>query len=339
MDQSGGSAPRSLVHILTSGLRTRWRALLLLLLAALLGSTAALAQERRYNIVFIPKSSDQVFWDLMRSGVDKAVAEEPQISLTWRGPAYNDDTDSQIRILQLYTRPGIDAIILTPTDRTRLLDPVKKVVALGTKVIVVDSSLDGDYHLNDITTDNYASGRMAARQLATLLNQRGKVLLFRTVAGSASTDDRARGFLDQLKEQSPQIKVLADVYGGGSAGKSRSSAAELLRQHPDADGIFAVNESSTEGMLRALRDAGLAGKPRFIGFDSTPLLLEGIDKQEIHGLLIQNPARMGYLSIKAALAAIHNAPISPRLIHTEAVLVTRDNYKQPDIVKLMCVRC
>ena len=61
------------------------------------------AKDKDLNIVFIPKSSDQVFWDIMRSGVDEAIKEvktQNNIALTWRGPSYNDDTDAQIRILQ-----------------------------------------------------------------------------------------------------------------------------------------------------------------------------------------------------------------------------------------------
>lgn len=34
------------------------------------------------HIVFIPQSSDQVFGDLMRAGVDRAVQEDPRIKLT-----------------------------------------------------------------------------------------------------------------------------------------------------------------------------------------------------------------------------------------------------------------
>lgn len=311
----------------------------LLFIVPLLALSVAHGAPPPLNIVFIPKSSDQVFWDLMRSGVDQAVAEEGNISLTWRGPAYNDDTDSQIRILQLYIKPGVDAIILTPTDRTRLVDSVKKVVQLGIKLIVVDSGIDGQYQQNFITTDNFASGQQAAQQLAGLLGGKGRVLVFRTVAGSASTDDRAAGFLAYMKANAPGIRVIADAYGGGSAGKARHSASALLKQHPDIDGLFAVNESATDGMLRALREAGRAGKPRFIGFDSTEFLLQGLEQKHIDGLIIQDPHQMGYLAIKAAVAAIRNTPLEPDTIHTRTVMVTRDNYKQADIRKMMCVRC
>lgn len=305
----------------------------------LLALCTAQAAEKDVNIVFIPKSSDQVFWELMRIGVDKAVKEDGHVKLTWRGPEHNDDTDSQIKIVQLYTKPGVDAILIAPTDRARLVESVQKAVALGIKVIAVDSGLDGNQHLNFVTSDNYAGGQLAAKTLAGLLNNQGKVAMLRTVAGSASTDERARGFVDYLKEKAPKVTLVADVYGGGSIGKARHSATQLLAAHPSIDGVFAVNESSTDGMLRALRDKGLAGKLRFIGFDSTDFLLTGLEQQEIHGLVIQNPTQMGYKGIQAAAAAARNQAIQTRTIFTDITLVTRANYKTPEIQKLMCSRC
>jgi ribose transport system substrate-binding protein len=310
----------------------------------MLAMTSVFSKDKDINIVFIPKSSDQEFWTFMREGVDKAIREAGNVTLTWRGPAYNDDTDSQIKIMKLYTTPGVDAIILVPTDRVRLVEPVKKAVELGIKVIVVDSALDGNFHQSFIATDNYAGGKLAAERLSALLNGQGKVLLFRTVAGSASTDDRANGFIDYLRKKSPGITIVADQYGGGSRGKAARSAIELLKKFPQVDGIFAVNESASDGMLRALREAGLAGKKKFIGFDSTDFLLDGLQKQEINGLVVQNPRQMGYLGIKAAIAAVKNMPLtdltknaSPNesTIFTDATMVTLENYRKPEIQMLL----
>lgn len=297
------------------------------------------AADKSLNIVFIPKSSDQVFWDLMRNGVEKAVTEDGNIKLTWRGPVHNADTDSQIRILQVYTRPGVDAILIAPTDRARLLEPVRNAVALGIKVIVVDSALDGNYHTNQVATDNISGGKLAAKRMADLLGKRGRVMMLRTIAGSASTDERAKGFIAYLKENAPQITLADDVYGGGATGKLRLSATMMLKKNPAVDGVFAVNETSTDGMLRALRDQGLAGKIKFVGFDSSDLLIQGLQSGEIHGLVVQNPSQMGYQGIKAAVAAIHQAPIKDRTIFTEAIVVTRENVQQPAIQKLICSRC
>jgi len=298
----------------------------------------AIAQDKELNIVFIPKSSDQVFWDIMRSGVDEAIKEikaQENITLTWRGPSYNDDTDAQIRILQTYSRPNVDAIIIAPTDRELLVRPIQKAAVQGIKIIVVDSAVNGTAHQASITTDNYASGQLAAKHLANILNNQGQIVVFRIVAGSASTDDRAQGFIDYLQKNAPDMKIIADVYGGGSRGKALHSATELLKITPKIDGIFAVNESATDGVLRALRNTNRAGKTKLVGFDASDFLLDGLKNGEIDGLVIQNPRQMGYLSIKAAVAAINNSVTTTNTTFTEATLITRENYQAPEIRKLM----
>ena len=307
----------------------------LMLMSFVFSISTAHSQQKELNIVFIPKSSDQVFWKFMRNGVDDAIRENGKVALTWRGPTYNDDVDSQINILQLYTRPEVDAIIIAPTDRTRLADPIRKAAQLGINIVVVDSAVDSDQYRNFVTTDNYAGGKLAAKYLSERLGARGRVLVYRTVAGSASTDDRAVGFIDYIKENSPGISIVADEYGGGSRGKSLHSAAELLKSRLDLTGVFAVNESSSDGMLRALRQAGLAGKIEFVGFDSTDFLLEGLDKNEIHGLVVQNPRKMGYLAMKAAIAAANGTPIAEKTIYTDATVVTRSNRLAPEIQQLL----
>lgn len=299
----------------------------------------ALAADDPLDIVFIPKSSDQVFWDFMRRGVDRAIAEEGNISLIWRGPSYNDDHESQIRILQTYIKPGIDAIIIAPTDQQRLAEPVAEAARLGIPVIVVDSALAGDSHRHFISTDNRTAGWLAAEHLVGLLGGQGRVVVFRIVKGSASTENRAMGFLQYIEEQAPGIQIISDSYGGGSRGKAMHSARALLPTLEDIDGIFAVNESSADGMLRALRQVGLDQKPRFVGFDATDFLLEGLESGDLDGLMVQDPDQMGYLAIKAAVAAIAGRQTYDKIIFTDAVMVTRENLTDPDIEKLLCVSC
>lgn len=309
----------------------KWIALLLSYLA--LAVCPVLAKD--LDIVFIPKARDQEFWTFMRQGVERAMREDGHVQLTWRGPAHNDDVESQIEILRIYSKPGVDAIIIAATDRSRLVPSVEQAAALGIKVVAVDSSLDGKAHTNFITTDNVAAGRLAAERLAGLLNRQGTVAILRTLAGSGSTEERAEGFIDYMKKNAPRISIVADEYGGGTRGKAARSAGQLLEKHPDLDGVFAVNESASDGMLRALRQAGLAGKRKFVGFDTSDFLLDGLKKQEINGLMVQDPREMGYLSMKAALAAARGAAIKDRTILTDAVMVTRDNYGKPEIQALL----
>ena len=53
-------------------------------------------------------------------------------------------------------------------------------------------------------------------------------------------------------------------------------------------------------MLTALRQypgGGLAGKVKFVGFDSGANLESGLVNGELHGTVLQDPSQMGYLAV------------------------------------------
>ena len=102
----------------------------------------------------------------------------------------------------------------------------------------------------------------------------------------------------------------------------------------EAQGIFCPNESSTFGMLLALRQNNLAGKVRFVGFDTSPPLIDALRKGEIDALVAQDPTRMGYLGVKTCVEAIKGNTVE-KAVDTGARLITRDNLNDPEIRKLI----
>ena len=99
-------------------------------------------------------------------------------------------------------------------------------------------------------------------------------------------------------------------------------------------GVFAPNESTTFGMLRALRQAGLAGKVHFVGFDASDKLVEAVRTGDIDGLVVQRPFEMGYLAIKTMVGSIRGQAVEKR-IDTGSMLVTKVNVDTPDVQALV----
>lgn len=308
---------------------------LVLWVVALVLGISPRAEGKDLTLVVIPKSEDQDYWKFVRRGVERAIQEAGNVRLIWRGPAYNDDTPQQIKIVERYTVPGTDAILLCPTDRDLLVPAVRAAAARGIPVIVFDSALTGNFHRGLVATNNREAGKVAARGLLAELGAKGDVLVLRTTAGSDSTDQRAEGFLDELRARAPGVRILADQWGGGSAGKTYHASQEMLARWPHPSAIFAVNESATVGMLQALEEAGLEGKVPLWGFDATPSLIEALDRGAIHGLVVQDPDSMGYQAVKMALEVLATGTLKSPERSTDAVLVTRANRNQPEILRLL----
>ena len=51
-------------------------------------------------------------------------------------------------------------------------------------------------------------------------------------------------------------------------------------------------------MLRALDEQGLAGKVRFVGFDSSDSMLADLRDGTLHAIVVQDPFRIGYEAVK-----------------------------------------
>ena len=125
-------------------------------------------------------------------------------------------------------------------------------------------------------------------------------MLFRYAVGSESTERREQGFLDEVaaisKKQDNNQAYLDDQVcrrHGGHGGEGGRTALDPVRS--EVDGIFAVNESATSGMLNAMRKQKLEGKIMLVGFDSSAPLLQAVREGDVAGLVVQDPYRMGYL--------------------------------------------
>jgi ribose transport system substrate-binding protein len=290
------------------------------------------------RIAVIPKGTTHEFWQAVHAGAVKAAREAGNIEVVFRGPEREDDRAQQIELVQNFIGAGVVAIVLAPLDETALRAPVRDAGRAEIPVVIIDSALQGEVgedFVSFVATDNYQGGRLAAERLGELLGGQGTALLLRYQEGSASTAKREQGFVDGLREEFPEIELIdPQRYAGPTASTAQRAAESLLLAHRDVDGIFCPNESSTRGMLLALKAAGLAGKTRLIGFDAAQPLLAGVRAGEIQGLVVQNPFKMGYLGVKTALDHVAGTEV-PARIDTGVALVTPENIAAPELQELL----
>lgn len=291
-------------------------------------------------IAVIPKGTTHNFWNSIHAGAIQAEREinargALQVKIEWKGPSKEDDRDQQIQVVQNFISGGVSGIVLAPLDRVALVPPVAAATAAGIPVVIFDSGLDGEAgkdFVAYVSTDNYQGGVLAARRLGQVLGGKGNVILLRYQAGSESTMQRESGFLDTIGKDFPGVRMLSkDLHAGPTSETAHKTSENLLTRFRDeVEGIFAPNESSTFGMLRALQGAGLAGKVRFVGFDSSEALMKAMRDGELHGLVLQNPIRMASLAVKAMAARLEGKPVETRT-DTGAVVVTLENMDVPEM--------
>jgi len=291
------------------------------------------AGRKRPVIAVIPKGTTHEFWKGVHAGALKA-GEELGVEILWQGPVKEDDREEQIKVVDMIRDRAVSGILLAPLDDKALRGPVANAVRAGIPVVAFDSKLDSPDHLSLVETDNYASGRMAGDHLARLLGGKGRVMMLRLHEGSASTTERERGFLDGVGAVPGITVVSSNQYGGATVESGFKASENLLTAFRAAeggvDGIFCPNESTTFGMLRALQNANLAGKIRFVGFDSSDKLLQALRDGQLDAIVVQDPYNMGYLGVKTLVRAIRGEKVE-RHVDTGATLVTKANMDLPEL--------
>lgn len=304
-------------------------------------TSAPAAEPLTYQIAVIPKGTTHEFWKSIHAGAAKAERELNESGIKtrvlWQGPLKEDDRDTQIQVVENFTARGVSGIVLAPLDSRALVRPVEIAVAAGIPVVIIDSGLEAGPHRSFVATDNLEGGAKAAGLMGKLLGGMGKVILLRYAVGSASTEDREKGFLEELGNSFPGIEVISSTeYAGPTRDTAYRTAQALLNRHGDVvDGIFAVNENSTIGMTMALREIGRAGGDVvMIGFDAGSQSIEDLKNGDVQGLVVQDPMRMGYEGVMTVMRAIRNEPIEAR-IDTGVVLVTPENFATEEIQPLL----
>ena len=310
-----------------------------ILLIVVLLAMGACDKKDRLTIAVIPKGTTHEFWKSVHAGAIKA-AQELDVEIIWKGPLQENDRQGQINEVETFINRGVSGICLAPLDDTALRKPVAAAVAKKIPVVIFDSGIKSDDYTSFVATDNYKGGVLAGEHLAKVLGGKGKIAMLRYMEGSASTAEREQGFLDAIAKSKDIEVASSNQYAGATTDTAQKASENLLASLKTADGglkvdgLFCPNESSTFGMLRALQSAKLAGKVKFVGFDSSEKLAAALKSGELHGTVLQNPVKMGYLTVKSMVDHLRGGKVERR-IDTGAAIASPENMEQPEIHALL----
>lgn len=280
-------------------------------------------------IAVIPKGTASMWWEVVHSGAKKA-GQDLGYSITWIGPEQETDREKQIQVVDDAIIMKSKAIVLGPNDKKALVRPVLKIKDAGIPCVIIDSAVDVSdaNYVSFVATDNYLAGRDAARTLAAAINNQGNVILTKFIQNSASTDARAEGFKQTLAKEFPNIKIIDEQYStAGTVEDARQKTLDMLTRNKNAVGLFSVNQPSSVGAFKALQAQGAAGKVKMVGFDSDPILLDGIAEGGVEALIVQNPYEIGYQGVKAAVDALEGKNV-PKTLPIPSMTIDKKNLEE-----------
>ena len=305
----------------------------------LLGLSSFVIAQEKLKIAVIPKSNTAIFWKSVHQGSKLGAVASGVIELLWRAPSKDDDLQEQISLVDQSVNEGVSGIALAPMDKDALAGAVAKAAKKKIPVLIFDSALRGTPGKDFFTVvgiDNKKGGNIAGEEMAKLLAGRGKVVLLRVKVGNPNIMSREDGFLETMAKYKEIQVIEKNRYVSGTAEEAAAECMKMAEKLSEADGVFCSYEQSTIGMCLALRSLNLAGKVKFVGFDTPALALEALKKNEISALVAQDPAQMGFLCVKTVVDRVHGKKI-PVKINIDVLVITRDNLNDPNIQKLLAL--
>jgi ribose transport system substrate-binding protein len=292
--------------------------------------------KKKYRIAVIPKGTTHEFWKSVHAGADNAAKELGNVEIIWKGSLLENDRDGQVSVVQDFITRKVDGMCLAPLDSQALVPYVKEARQEGIPTVIFDSGLDDETDIvSFVATDNFKGGELAGERLAEVLGKQGNVILLRYNPGSDSTEQREEGFLATLKKY-PDIKVISsDQYSGTTPETSLDKSQQLFIKFRDqVNGVFTVCEPNSTGMLKALEQEGLLGKVKFVGFDPSPHLIQLMRDGKLHGIVLQDPVKMGHDAVMTLVRHLDKQPVDKRIPTGEHV-ATPENMDEPEMHKLL----
>lgn len=299
------------------------------------GVGRAMGRQGGYRIAFIQGVVGDNFYITMDCGA-RARAEALGATVDTQGPEQFDQT-LQTPILNAVVQSRPDAIMMAPNDTQGMIAPIQAAIDAGIPVFLVDTTINSDIQLADISTDNVEGGRLAARGLAEAIGGQGKVFVINVRPGISTTDQREQGFAEEIGTY-PDIEYLGQEYCDNDANRAAEIAAARLQSDPDLAGIFGTNLFAAQGGAAGIRQAGRQGQVRMVGFDAGPTQVQDLRSEVVDILIAQHPGEIGETAVQLIVDYLTNGTEpNPAQITTGATIVTRENIDDPEVARYLYV--
>jgi LacI family transcriptional regulator len=228
----------------------------------------------------------------------------------------NQGDESMRRFATQVSAKAFDGLVVIEPEGT--LDYITELHAKGLPVVLIDDR-EARPGFPSVATTNRGGGRAAAGHL--LAAGRTTPLVVTGLAAFGCTTERLDGFAEVFAEAGHPIGGARLVEGDFTFASGESAVSRALADGVGFDAVFAHNDLSAAGALKALREAGLAvpGDVAVVGFDG----VEFTALTEPPLTTVRQPLReLGATAARLLTAHLGGEPLpaEPVVIPTELVV-------------------
>ena len=223
-------------------------------------------EEKKYKIG-VSQGSDDQWAAYSRMEMEREARLYQHIDIEIR--TSNIDTEEQIRDIEYFIQQQVDVLLISPNDRTELIDVVSKAHDAGIYVILYDGRIDSYDYTTFVYTNNFEIGLEAGKYISKLLNGKGNIIEVRSWGKITAEGERHSGFMQAVSEH-PEINVIAEIYGDFKKETAYQLMNDFIKnQEQPVDLVFAMNDEMAIAVANAY-EANNIKRPYIVGIDAIP---------------------------------------------------------------------
>lgn len=237
------------------------------------------AQKDSYHMVFIQIQPHTVStaWG---QGIQEVT--DVQGNITFEVLDGQNKADIQITLMDTAISQAVDAIFLQPIDSVGLAPSIIKAKEAGIPVITLNIDAT-EPHAAHVEMNHYYGAIEIAKAMGEMMSGEGEVAILNAPPGIVIRDLRTNGFVDGMKENYPNIEIVADQVADWDRKKAQDVLTAILAANPNVTGVYGVNDSMALGAVDVAKSKGILDKMVIFGNDGEKDALESIEKGELSG--------------------------------------------------------
>ena len=166
----------------------------------------------------------------------------------------NEDPAKERAEIDMLRQRQVDGIVLASVNATGNTDLLQRLRPLGIGLVMIDRDDHLAVKCDRVVTDDVKVGTLATSHLI----EQGRTAIAHIMGPSiAHAKRRADGYRAALKEHGVRARPEWFVRGGFMEADGRRAMEQLLAARPRVDAVFAANDPSAIGAMKAIWDAGL----------------------------------------------------------------------------------
>jgi D-allose transport system substrate-binding protein len=298
-------------------------------LALTLGMTACSSSGTTTGepkVAAVIKGLDNPFFQAMQDGIESS-AQSAGIEATVQAATDIGDTTGQADKLTALAGQDFSCYVVNPISGTNLVQSLAQVSAANKTIVNIDSPVDEDAAkaanlkiATYIGTDNASAGRKAGDFIAAQAGPRADVAIVGGIPGDVTSADRVDGFKAATQGK---VNVVADVAADWEREIALTKATDILAANKNVKAFFAANDDMGLGIVKAVENAGLAGKVIVVSVDGNKDALESVANGGLTATVAQYPYEIGSLGVQACEVAAAGKEL-PANIESPTALVTKN---------------